>query len=844
MKIGKKLFFALTIFFAALPLSTFAQDSLFGTAVNYEAGLIPQSIFVTDLDGDGDNDLAVANQGTTYPPNTGSVSILLNTGDGIFQAAVNYIGGIYPHLVFACDFDGDGDKDLAVQNNGSENVSIFKNNGDGTFQAQVEYSVGYSDPLSVFASDLDGDGDNDLATANYSTHSVSILENNSDGTFQAAVTYEAGDTPSFIFASELDGNGDNDLATANYNSNNLSILRNNGDGTFQSPTTYYAGSMPSSIFACDLDGDGDNDLAVAKGASNNVSVLKNNGDGTFLVAVSYIVGSGPMSVFAADIDGDEDNDLVTANAATSNISVLINLTIKLSDFHLISPPNNSIINNDEMFWSSSTTLDTGQEISYRVYWDEDNTFISPDSSSELLDTTFIWALALERSQTYYWQVRANGDSAEYRYSAETWSFYFNGYPISPTIINPRTGAFIDSITYLTWLAGTDPDSFDFVSYQIQIDDDSLFGSTEINDTIPPGLILDNSISIRINQLEGYHNLLPDHIYYWRVRSLDNYGLTSGWPDSLHFFTYNHLNHAPNPPVSGFSPANSEEVISLNPTITWNDATDPDPDDNSSTLHYILRLFSDTSTGCGYQYWDTTSNGINQVVIADTMPDNCLWIYMVQTADDEGLASGWSPMQHFWTNHYNYPPEPFRLISPAPLARRVNYYTHFFWNQTVDYDPLSSFTFTLQFSNDSLFQYNTGDYFSGLTDTSLLVPSDMLFNIGAELYWRVLAIDDDSLIRIGGTPEEARRITIVPSGDANGDGSVLGGDVTYLVRYFKGLGTSPDPFLAGDANADCELRGSDVTYLVRYFKGLGPVPVRGNCEQPPACGKQQLPSAEY
>ncbi len=66
------------------------------------------------------------------------------------------------------------------------------------------------------------------------------------------------------------------------------------------------------------------------------------------------------------------------------------------------------------------------------------------------------------------------------------------------------------------------------------------------------------------------------------------------------------------------------------------------------------------------------------------------------------------------------------------------------------------------------------------------------------------------------------------GDANGDGNVLGSDVTYLVRYFKGLGPAPNPILAGDTNGDCNVLGSDVTYLVRYFKGLGPAPHSGSC----------------
>jgi len=68
------------------------------------------------------------------------------------------------------------------------------------------------------------------------------------------------------------------------------------------------------------------------------------------------------------------------------------------------------------------------------------------------------------------------------------------------------------------------------------------------------------------------------------------------------------------------------------------------------------------------------------------------------------------------------------------------------------------------------------------------------------------------------------------GDINGDGVRLGGDVTYGVRYFKGMGAQPPDscymdstnsyiYVAGDVNGNCEFRGSDITRLVQYFKGM-------------------------
>ncbi|MCP4583661.1 MAG: terpene cyclase/mutase family protein [candidate division Zixibacteria bacterium] len=66
------------------------------------------------------------------------------------------------------------------------------------------------------------------------------------------------------------------------------------------------------------------------------------------------------------------------------------------------------------------------------------------------------------------------------------------------------------------------------------------------------------------------------------------------------------------------------------------------------------------------------------------------------------------------------------------------------------------------------------------------------------------------------------------GDANmynGDWPpmVLGGDVTYLMNFFRGLPTSPSCLLDGyycsaDANGDCMVIGSDITRLINYFRG--------------------------
>jgi len=292
-------------------------DGTYAPKINYATGNWPYYVFCSDLDSDGDIDLAVANWG----PST--VSVLLNNGDGTFAPKTDYSTGTNPRSVFCSDLDSDGDIDLAVANFSPGTVSVLLNNGDGTFAPKTDYSTG-TNPLSVFCSDLDSDGDIDLAVANFSPSSVSVLLNNGDGTFAPKTDYATGTLPYSVFCSDLDSDGDIDLAVANMNSNTVSVLLNNGDGTFAPKTDYSTGSNPYSVFCSDLDSDGDIDLAVANYASSSVSVLLNNGDGTFAPKADYPTGTGPRSVFCSDLDSDGDIDLAVANASSNTVSVLLN----------------------------------------------------------------------------------------------------------------------------------------------------------------------------------------------------------------------------------------------------------------------------------------------------------------------------------------------------------------------------------------------------------------------------------------------------------------------------------------------------------------------------------------
>jgi len=398
-----------------------------------------------------------------------------------------------------------------------------------------------------------------------------------------------------------------------------------------------------------------------------------------------------------------------------------------------------------------------------------------------------------------------------------WVNYDNRPPDPPASgFYPSGGQVINSChPELIWNPSYDPDLPDnpaTISYLVQIADNGEFGSAATH-SVPQGIS---------------HLVVPDSLaeglWYFRIQATDDQGASSIW-SAIQSFDVNYVNSPPQPPLTGFNPADGEEVISLTPTITWNYATDPDPDDNPGTLSYAVRLSRDSTFQLPV-YCDTTLQGINQFQPVTDLDDNAQYYYQVMTIDDGGLASDWSAIQDFWTNHYNYPPEPFLLYGPPDEEKRVVYYTRFSWGNTIDYDPHSSFTFTLQFSPGDTFHWEQYQIYDSSV-TADTIPTDSLYLIGQRIYWRVVATDDDNLIRIGGIPEQVRRLIVLSAGDANSSGLTNGLDVTYLVAFLKGAGSAPNPILVGDANGDCMVNGLDVVSLVNYFKGIGPAPVRCN-----------------
>lgn len=86
----------------------------------------PKDIALGDFDADGDLDVATANWGTNR------LSILRNKGDATFHSPLVYEAGFRPESIRVSDLDGDARQDVAVAN-GNGDVNIFLNRSRAPF---------------------------------------------------------------------------------------------------------------------------------------------------------------------------------------------------------------------------------------------------------------------------------------------------------------------------------------------------------------------------------------------------------------------------------------------------------------------------------------------------------------------------------------------------------------------------------------------------------------------------------------------------------------------------------------------------------------------------------------
>ena len=307
---------------------------------------IARDAIITDLDGDGWDDVLIANTFGDQPKfyrNLGAdASGWLGLADeSTTRLPTLDVGSIQYCGVTAGDVNGDNAPDLFFSNyvmDGTTKDVLLINDGNGNFTDEGDdrlgelINVAFGTQGSI--ADMDGDGDNDIVklSANqpaspFPTDGIFILYNDGTGNFSNWSTVPSTDAYMFIME-DFDNNGEKDFYIvddgADYVNLSNGITQNSNINYNQTATTWArTASNGANLRIGDLDRDGDYDIGVADvdtsfppcetpGDLRSFLLLENEGDATGTFIDPFGAADKPWSRNMYDfafIDVNKDGNL-------------------------------------------------------------------------------------------------------------------------------------------------------------------------------------------------------------------------------------------------------------------------------------------------------------------------------------------------------------------------------------------------------------------------------------------------------------------------------------------------------------------------------------------------------
>lgn len=295
-----------------------------------------EAIAVANLDGDGSDDLVVANSIDD------TLSVFINTA-GTFGAGSDIATDDFPVALESADIDNDADSDLLVLNAVSGTLQAFLNTAgtlglaSTTQAASVDGAAAAAFPIALAVADVNSDTHADVVIANLKNDEIYMLSGDGLGEFSggvivashwhdavlelaaapsladpdAAVTFAIGDVariPRALAFADVTGDGNNDLVVTALANEALRVFPADGLGGFESLQVFATPEDLVDVQLLDLDADGHIDAsAIGTGALHVMlnQELANRAPVVLNRSLRLQECTQQEFSYAHDVDGDE-----------------------------------------------------------------------------------------------------------------------------------------------------------------------------------------------------------------------------------------------------------------------------------------------------------------------------------------------------------------------------------------------------------------------------------------------------------------------------------------------------------------------------------------------------------
>lgn len=337
---GTRLYYSGEQFMLSYGGSQGIVSSDFDTQKDFAAKEGLYDVAISDLDGDGKNDIVGANSdspiASIYKNNSSPGTISMS------EASLN-LGA--PGLnVTAGDLNGDGKPEIVFSVKDGNQLIILKNNstaGNLAFSLPPSLSLPGSLPKRVVIKDLDLDGKPDLTVSDQANNKILIVKNTSSGgslSFASPIELTVNnvqDGVSGLDVVDLNGDGKPEIITSQFQTDGggFYIATNQsspGSFSFEDFIQYNTAGTLINLKVGDVNKDNKPDIVATLYLSSAVAVFENEttGVGTtpqFGSAQNLATDSRPWGVDFGDMDGDGNIDMVVSTiGADKTINVLNN----------------------------------------------------------------------------------------------------------------------------------------------------------------------------------------------------------------------------------------------------------------------------------------------------------------------------------------------------------------------------------------------------------------------------------------------------------------------------------------------------------------------------------------